>query len=78
MSHFESYSSQLILPSLSLQEKEILRWTGDGKIEEESGTISNISESTVNFHICNILKKFNAPNKTLATAYGAACRLLTR
>ncbi|WP_207917757.1 LuxR C-terminal-related transcriptional regulator [Sodalis ligni] len=33
-----------------------MRWTGDGKIAEEIGTISNISESTVNFHICNILK----------------------
>ncbi len=75
---FETYSSQPILPSLSFKEKEILKWTADGKIAEEIGTILNISESTVNFHICNIQKKFNAPNKTLAVAYSAACRLLTR
>ncbi|WP_414501764.1 LuxR C-terminal-related transcriptional regulator [Zymobacter sp. IVIA_5232.4 C2] len=51
---------------LSLREKEILRWSGDGKTLDQIAQILNISASTVNFHMRNAMLKLDAPNKTAA------------
>jgi LuxR family transcriptional regulator len=51
---------------LTPQEKEVLRWTCDGKTSSEIGEILNISTDTVNFHIKNSVKKLSVPNKTAA------------
>lgn len=51
---------------LSEREKEVLRWSGDGKTGEEIALILNLSQSTVNFHARNAMYKLNAPNKTSA------------
>lgn len=52
--------------NLSLREREILCWTGDGKTVSEIADILRLSESTVNFHFRNIMNKLGTPNKTSA------------
>lgn len=52
--------------TLSEREKEILRWSGDGKTAEQIGLILKLSHSTVNFHLRNAMHKLDAPNKTTA------------
>lgn len=52
--------------TLSLREKEILRWTGDGKTADQISQILSLSQSTVNFHLRNAMTKLDAPNKTAA------------
>ena len=51
---------------LSLREREILCWTGDGKTVNDIADILGLSESTVNFHFRNIMNKLGTPNKTSA------------
>lgn len=51
---------------LSEKEKEILRWSGDGKTAWEIGQILSLSNSTINFHLRNAMFKLDAPNKTSA------------
>ncbi|EEN3508078.1 transcriptional regulator SdiA [Salmonella enterica subsp. enterica serovar Enteritidis] len=55
----------------SKREKEILKWTAEGKTSSEIAIILSISENTVNFHQKNMQKKFNAPNKTQIACYAA-------
>jgi LuxR family transcriptional regulator len=61
---------------LSCREIEVLRWTGDGKTSGEISDILNISERTVNFHICNAMIKLHAPNKTAAVVRAAMLGML--
>ncbi|MEI2265070.1 transcriptional regulator SdiA [Erwinia sp. CGal63] len=61
---------------LSQREREILKWTAEGKTAAEISLILSISEHTVNFHQKNMQKKFNAPNKTQVASYAAAIGLL--
>lgn len=56
----------------SKREREILKWTAEGKTSAEIAIILSISENTVNFHQKNMQKKFNAPNKTQIACYAAA------
>lgn len=51
---------------LSHREREILRWTGDGKTVSEIGMILSLSDGTINFHLRNAMAKLDAPNKTSA------------
>lgn len=53
---------------LSKREKEILRWTKEGKTNWEISMILNISERTVKFHLQNLESKLNAVNKHHAIA----------
>jgi LuxR family transcriptional regulator, quorum-sensing system regulator SolR len=43
-----------------------LNWTKEGKTAWEIGQILSITERTVNFHVQNILQKFNVANKQSA------------
>jgi LuxR family quorum-sensing system transcriptional regulator SolR len=52
--------------SLTPREREVMRWTGEGKTAHSIGGILNISERTVNFHINNVLAKLNSTNKIQA------------
>ena len=65
--------SKVILTS---REKEVLRWTAEGKTAYEIGQILSVSERTVNFHINNIVIKFDASNKTQAAVKATALGLL--
>ena len=51
---------------LSVREKEVLRWCGDGKTAWEISQILNLSQSTINFHMRSAMFKLDAPNKTNA------------
>lgn len=62
--------------NFSKREKEILRWTAEGKTSAEIAMILSISENTVNFHQKNMQKKINAPNKTQVACYAAATGLI--
>lgn len=56
------------MPSLTIREREVLRWTAMGKTSDEIGIILGISARTVNFHVTTILEKLEAVNKTQAVA----------
>jgi len=61
---------------LSEREREILKWTAEGKTSAEISLILSISENTVNFHQKNKQKRINAPNKTQVASYAAAIGLI--
>ncbi|ASV55927.1 MULTISPECIES: transcriptional regulator SdiA [Lelliottia] len=69
------FEHEMVMPpemKFSKREKEILKWTAEGKTSAEIAIILSISENTVNFHQKNMQKKFNAPNKTQIACYAAA------
>lgn len=55
-------------PVLTEREREVLKWTGEGKSSWEVGVILSISERTVKYHINNIKTKLNAVNRAHAVA----------
>ena len=54
--------------SLSMREKEVLKWLKMGKSSWDISIILDISERTVNFHITNIMNKLDAMTRTQAVA----------
>jgi DNA-binding CsgD family transcriptional regulator len=62
--------------TLTQREKEVLRWTAEGKTAGEIAQILGMSERTVNFHINNIVAKFGASNKTQAAVKAAVLGML--
>lgn len=61
---------------LTKREKDILRWTAEGKTSNEIAIVMSISDRTVNFHINNIIKKLSVPNKTAAAVKALVLNLL--
>ncbi|WP_408646091.1 LuxR C-terminal-related transcriptional regulator [Zymobacter palmae] len=61
---------------LSEREKEVLKWSGDGKTADEIAQILNLSHSTINFHLRKTMYKLNAPNKTNAIVKAIYLNLL--
>lgn len=61
---------------LTAREREVLRWTAEGKTANEIGDILSISDRTVNFHVNNILTKLESINKTQAVVKAALIGLL--
>lgn len=61
---------------LTKREKDILRWTAEGKTSNEIAMLMSISDRTVNFHVNNILKKLSVSNKTAATVKALVLNLL--
>lgn len=51
---------------LTNREKEVLRWTAEGKTSAEIAQILGVTERTVNFHLCNSMQKLNVNNKISA------------
>jgi LuxR family transcriptional regulator, quorum-sensing system regulator SolR len=62
-------------PRLSAREQEVLSWTADGKTSWEVSQILSIAESTVNFHVKNIMTKLQVQNKLQAAAKASALGL---
>jgi len=56
--------------SLTLKERECLRWCKEGKTNWEIGEIMSISEKTVEFHLSNTIKKLNVSNRITAVVKG--------
>lgn len=53
---------------LTGREREILNWLKQGKSSWDTSVILGISQSTVNFHITNIMRKLGACNRPQAIA----------
>ncbi|HKS12376.1 MAG TPA: helix-turn-helix domain-containing protein [Pseudomonas sp.] len=51
---------------LTSREQQVLLWCAYGKTSWEIGQILSCKESTVNFHIGNILRKFAVPTRIAA------------
>nr|WP_312822132.1 LuxR family transcriptional regulator AbaR [Acinetobacter oleivorans] len=51
---------------LTNREKEVLRWTAEGKTSAEIAQILGVTERTVNFHLGNSMQKLNVNNKISA------------
>lgn len=62
---------------MTAREKEVLRWTAEGKTAYEISQILTVSERTVNFHINNVVAKLGTSNKTQAAVKAAALGMLT-
>lgn len=54
--------------TLSMREKEVLKWLKIGKSSWDVSVILNIRERTVNFHVTNVMKKLDAMTRTQAVA----------
>lgn len=52
--------------SLTLKEKEILKWTSKGLTQIEIAKVLNITRHTVNYHMRNIFRKLDTNNITAA------------
>ena len=65
--------SEVVMTS---REKEVLRWTAEGKTSYEIAQILTVSERTVNFHITNVVVKLGASNKTQAAVKAVSLGLL--
>lgn len=78
MYQFLDVENELRIPvvSLTMREREILRWTSEGKTAEVVGAILSISTRTVNFHISNILTKLTAVNKVQAVVKAQSLGLI--
>ena len=61
-------SSQLAISQVSLtaKEKDVLTWSAMGKSSWEIALIVGCSESGVNFHFCNIRRKFDVSSRRTA------------
>ncbi|WP_309559845.1 LuxR family transcriptional regulator [Burkholderia glumae] len=62
--------------NLTSRETDVLKWTADGKTAYEISRILSISESTVNFHVKNIMSKLGTSNKIQAVAKAALTGML--
>jgi DNA-binding CsgD family transcriptional regulator len=51
---------------LTPREQQVLLWCAYGKSSWEIGRILQCKESTVNFHVSNILRKFAVPTRIAA------------
>lgn len=71
------HQTPILSSDLSEREREVLKWTGEGKSSWEIGIILNISERTVKFHILNIKNKLNAVNRAHAVAKGLRMNIIT-
>ncbi len=56
---------------LTFREREVLQWSADGKSAQDIADILNVSKSTVDFHLKNVVHKLQTPNKTAAVARAA-------
>lgn len=55
-------------PCLSIRERDVLSWTGQGKSSWDTSVILGISERTVNFHVHNVMQKLGAVSRSQAVA----------
>ncbi|MFJ4349085.1 response regulator transcription factor [Pseudomonas sp. NPDC089401] len=61
---------------LTPREHQVLLWCTYGKSSWEIGQILQCQESTVNFHVANILRKFDVPTRIAAVTKAIRCGLL--
>ncbi len=54
--------------SLSAREKEVIRWTAEGKTSHEIGGILGLSDHTVNAYLANAIRKMDCVNRAQLVA----------
>lgn len=62
--------------TLTMRERDGLRYVADGKTDWEIGTIMGVAESTARFHIDNARRKLGAVNRAQAVARMVVQRLI--
>ncbi|KTS95562.1 MULTISPECIES: helix-turn-helix domain-containing protein [Pseudomonas] len=55
--------STFVPTRLTPREEQVLLWCAYGKSSWEIGQILGCKESTVNFHVSNIMRKFDVPTR---------------
>ncbi|WEK31364.1 MAG: autoinducer binding domain-containing protein [Candidatus Pseudomonas phytovorans] len=63
-------------PELTEREREVLKWTADGKSASEIADLLTLSKNTIDFHIKNAVRKLKTANKTAAVVRAAMLGLL--
>lgn len=63
-------------PEITLREAEVLKWTLEGKSSWVVGKIIGISDSTVNFHLRNAMRKLGVSSKHVAATKAASLGLI--
>ncbi len=63
--------------AVSQREKEVLNWLKVGKSSWDISVILGISESTVNYHVYNIMKKLGVNNRPQAVAVATHMRIIS-
>jgi DNA-binding CsgD family transcriptional regulator len=58
-----SPSLEHLAPLLTRREKEVMKWSAEGKTAWEIGQILNVTAATVQFHVKNSVEKLGAINK---------------
>jgi DNA-binding CsgD family transcriptional regulator len=61
---------------LSDRERDCLRWTAEGKSAWEIGTILNVSENTINFHVKKAMRKLDTTSRTAAVVKAIRLNLI--
>jgi|GEM_PF-952084 len=69
-------SKRPLISPITRKEYEVLKWLKEGKTSWEISMILNIGESTVNFHVTNIMRKLNATKRTQAVAVAIQNKLI--
>jgi DNA-binding CsgD family transcriptional regulator len=64
-------------PTLSVREREVLRWTAQGKTSIEIGQILSLSDHTVNAYMTSAMKKFDCVNRTQLVAKAIRLKLIS-
>jgi DNA-binding CsgD family transcriptional regulator len=63
-------------PTLSVREREVLRWTAQGKTSIEIGQILTLSDHTVNAYMTSAMKKLDCVNRTQLVAKAIRLKLI--
>ena len=71
-----SQACELNSVRLTAREREVLGWCGRGKSSWEIAHILGRSEATVNYHFCNIRRKFSVTTRNAALAQALAHGLI--
>ena len=69
-------SQQVVKPSLSTREREVLTWAARGKSAWETAGILGITTRTVNKHTQTAFRKLGAANRTHAVALALQQQLI--
>ena len=76
LTHIRSQLLATLGEPLTAREREVLRWSGDGKTAQDTAEILGISQATTRFHIQNAVRKLGASNTTAAVFRALALGLL--
>jgi len=63
---------------LTNREREVLQWSAAGKSSWEIGQIVSCTEAGVNYHFCNIRRKFGVRSRWIAMAIALEQGLIQR